>query len=128
MSIVLVDNLSANRTFIQKRVLADGSQLFAENSGRLLGQPTIKLSITEGNNGRSVNRVRGVLSLPSVTDCSATDCGTQPVVNYTEIGSFDFAIMQQASDVQHAQLLAMFSSLVASTAVEQLVKNAIRPD
>lgn len=121
MQIVLKDRNDQDVTFTY-RAREGTTAIFDSAEGPLLGRKRLTLKLTGNTN---VNRVKVVLSVPRRC-ADEGDCGV-PTIKYTQVASADFSVVTFSTEEDRQDLAAMFSSLVASPDVEDLVVDGIIP-
>lgn len=117
--IILKNKALVNMTFIPRQ--QKGSVYHYTRAGAsLMDTMRLELDLRES---QATNRVVGKLSVPSVGTNPSTG---QPVVQWTEIGSFDLSSVKAAATIAAEDFFAMFASLVASDVVKQMYVNGAR--
>lgn len=119
-TIVLKDASDADVVFTHVST-APGQLVFVNRGDNLLDTKQLTLNLNES---ARVNRVKFKLSVPSVGTDSVTGL---PVVSFTQVASGDFSVVKFSSAADRALLGALSSSLVESTAVQDLVKSGSFP-
>lgn len=121
-NLVLKDALSADISFTPIARMPDGI-MYERKGATLLGRSRVSLTLTE--NGKT-NRIRGKLTVPVVADCSTT-CGEVPVVQYTEVASFDFSIYRAGQETGRSDIAALTASLLSSPEVVAMIVDGSKP-
>lgn len=120
-TLVLKDASGADITLAYIGSTNDGL-VFERVSSTLVGRLRAVVTLTEG---QKTNRVRGKLTAPSVT--TLPDSGAIPVVQYTEIGSFDFSIFRGGATEGRSDLAAMLASLMTNPVVTNAIVDGVKP-
>lgn len=121
-NIVLKDSTGADVVFQYTGSPAANKQVYQRRGSTLLDTYKLELSLTESAN---TNRVRYKLSVPKVCSKSA-ECN--PVVSFTQVASGDITVVKFSELTDRKLLQALTASLVATTAMSDLVENGYFPN
>lgn len=125
-SIVLVVG-GSNRTLTLDSQSSNGTAVFTEKAGPLIGRLRLTSRIAPNGNGSAL-RASMKLEEASVSDCSATNCGTLPTVQYTQVWSHDISIVTASTEAKRQSLYDLTIALLATAEVEAMVVNGTSLD
>lgn len=121
MDLVLKDASGADITLSYIGSVKDGL-VFEKVSDTLVGRLRVTVSLTEN---AKTNRIRGKLTRPVVA--TLPQSGELPVVQYTEITSFDVSVYKAGQETGRTELQALFSSLLDTPLVKSAIIDGVKP-
>lgn len=98
----------------------NGTAVFTEKAGPLIGRLRLVSRISPNGNGSAL---RSSLKLEKavVSDCSGTNCGTLPTVQYKQVWSHDISVVTASTEAERQSLYDLTKALIATADVEAMV-------